>query len=84
VCTLIEQGEHGALAAQVSSKVIKAYVDKQRRAGRKFAEAPAKGTQVAGVWSRPSEDGQPDGLQGGHFTIASDGRPKKPARGAGD
>jgi penicillin-binding protein 2 len=84
VCTLIEQGEHGALAAQVSSKVIKAYVDKQRRAGRKFAEAPAKGTQVAGVWSRPSEEGQPDGLQGGHFTIASDGRVKKPVRGAGD
>jgi penicillin-binding protein 2 len=84
VCTLIEQGEHGALAAQVSSKVIKAYVDKQRRAGRKFAEAPAKGTQVAGVWSRPSEEGQPDGLQGGHFTIASDGRVKKPAPGAGD
>ncbi|HWK31279.1 MAG TPA: penicillin-binding protein 2 [Terriglobales bacterium] len=84
VCTLIEQGEHGALAAQVSSKVIKAYVDKQRRAGRKFAEAPAKGTQVAGVWSRPSEEGQPDGLQGGHFTIASEGRVKKPVRGAGD
>lgn len=85
VCTLIEQGEHGSLAAQVSSKVIKAYVDKQRRAGRRFAEAPVKGTQVAGVWSRPSEEGEADGLQGGHFTIAADNvRAKKPARGAGD
>jgi penicillin-binding protein 2 len=88
VCALIEQGEHGYIAARVVSQVVRAYAEKQRRAGRKFAEVPPKNAEVAGVWSRPSEEGQPDGLQGGKFEVALDaGRSakKKPvSRGAGD
>ncbi len=40
VVALIEQGEHGYLAARVVSQVVKAYVDKQRKAEAiKLAEA---------------------------------------------
>lgn len=88
VCALIEQGEHGYIAARVVSQVVKAYAEKQRRAGRKFAEVPPKNAEVAGVWSRPSEEGQLDGLQGGKFEVALDAHrsaKKKPAlHGAGD
>src|SRR5437660_9881074 len=37
VCALLEEGEHGYLAARVASQVIKAYVDKQRRTPSKMA-----------------------------------------------
>ena len=31
VCALLEEGEHGYLAARTAAQVIKAYVEKQRR-----------------------------------------------------
>src|SRR6202522_2583505 len=37
VCALLEEGEHGYLAARVASQVIKAYVEKQRRQPTKVA-----------------------------------------------
>jgi penicillin-binding protein 2 len=82
ICALIEQGEHGDLAARVVSQVIKTYAEKQRRAGRKFAEVPIKEDQpkkveVAGVWNRTDEDGHADGLQGGHFNVTLDKSPRK-------
>ena len=88
VCALIEQGEHGDLAARVVSQVVKAYAEKQRRAGRKFAEVPQKEppkkVEVAGVWNRTAEEGHPDGLQGGHFTLDLSKPRHTSLRGAGD
>ena len=75
VCTLIEQGEHGWLAARVSSQVIKAYVDKQRRVAQKTAGlkpgARSNDVEVAGVWNRLSEEHGRGGLQGGRFRLRS-------------
>jgi penicillin-binding protein 2 len=70
VCTLIEQGEHGYLAARMTAQVIKAYVEKQRRLGRKTAGLlPEKPVEIGAVWSKP---GGPDGgLQGGRMLVAA-------------
>jgi penicillin-binding protein 2 len=89
VCALIEQGEHGYIAARAVSQVVKAYADKQRRAGRKFAEVPQKAeppkkVEVAGVWSRTDEHGHPDGLQGGRFTVDLSRKSQSSRHGAGD
>ena len=37
VCTLLEEGEHGYLAARTAAQVIKAYVEKERRQPTKVA-----------------------------------------------
>ena len=67
VCTLLEEGEHGYLAARVSAQVIKAYVEKQRRLPSKLAKADSK-ADIAAVWNEPSEE-KTDGVQGGHFEV---------------
>ncbi|HEV2988822.1 MAG TPA: penicillin-binding protein 2 [Candidatus Angelobacter sp.] len=57
VAVLIEQGEHGYLAARMASQVIKAYVDKQRRLHNNptlFSDKADPGSvPVAGVWGLP-------------------------------
>jgi len=71
VCALLEEGEHGYLAARTAAKVIKAYVDKERRnPPPKVAGKPSSnGTvEIGGVWTEPDPDGK-DHLQGGHFLI---------------
>lgn len=67
ITTLIEQGEHGYLAARVTSKVIKAYVEKQRAKGIKTAGL-LNGMEVAALWSEP-RSGKVDGLRGGKFRV---------------
>ena len=67
VCALLEEGEHGYLAARVVSQVIKAYVEKQRRQPTKMASAPVK-VEVGGVWSEPAND-DGDQLQSGRFVL---------------
>jgi len=42
VCTLLEEGEHGYLAARTAAQVIKAYVEKQRRTPSKMAKSDSK------------------------------------------
>lgn len=84
VALLIEQGEHGPVAAQLASKVIKAYVEKQRRIHNNptlFSDkTDPSSVPMAGVWNTtvPSDgDGQQanaskpsaDRFQGGHFRI---------------
>src|SRR5713226_7494227 len=69
VCTLLEQGEHGYLAARVASQVIKAYVDKQRRLRNNPAlfsdKADPGAVPIGGVWGTTvpaggqSDPGQP-------------------------
>jgi penicillin-binding protein 2 len=66
VAVLLEQGEHGYLAARIASQVIKAYVDKQRRLHNNptlFSDKADPGSiPVAGVWSYPqANDGTADG-----------------------
>jgi penicillin-binding protein 2 len=64
VCVLLEEGEHGYLAARTGAKVIKAYVDKQRLLPSKLAEN--KKVDVGAVWN--SSEGS-DSLRGGHFAV---------------
>jgi len=79
VCTLLEEGEHGYLAARTAAKVIKAYVDKQRRTPPpKMAGQPQPNNggkvEISGVWTLPDSEEGKDRLQGGRFVI---GLPKK-------
>jgi len=79
VCALLEEGEHGYLAARTAAKVIKAYVDKQRRnPPPKVAVKPASGgkVEIGAVWTEPDPDGGKDHLQGGRFFM--DAAAKKP------
>ena len=79
VGVLLEEGEHGYLAARVCSQVIKAYVEKQRRRGVKMAgAAPA---EVGAVWSQGRE-GDPDAMQAGRFSIPLNGNPRPRAAAA--
>src|SRR6201987_5603982 len=43
VCTLLEEGEHGYLAARTAAAVIKAYVEKQRQQPTKMAGGTGQG-----------------------------------------
>lgn len=87
VACLFEGGEHGALAARVASKVIKAYVEKQRARQTEVAHANGattgtKQAEVAAVW-HDGDTKQPDKLQGGHYTVAADGKTKPVAAAPG-
>jgi penicillin-binding protein 2 len=54
VCALLEEGEHGYLAARTAAKVIKAFVDKERREPSKLAEKSQSGkVEVGAVWTTP-------------------------------
>jgi penicillin-binding protein 2 len=66
VAVLLQEGEHGYLAARVCAQVIKAYVEKQRRRGLKMAGAPSP--EVAAVWNRAAE-GEPEAMQAGRFRL---------------
>jgi len=72
VCALLEEGEHGYLAARVVSQVVKAYVEKQRQIPTKVAGSGS--VEVGGVWSAPEPDGD-QRLQAGRFFVHI---PKKP------
>ena len=64
VCTLLEEGEHGYLAARTAAQVIKAYVEKQRRLPSKMAGGTGQ-VDVGAVWHGSEEDS----IHGGHFVI---------------
>jgi len=51
VCTLLEEGEHGYLAARTAALVIKAYVEKQRRLPTKVAGSGDGKVEIGAVWS---------------------------------
>ena len=74
VCTLLEEGEHGYLAARATTQVIKAYVEKQRRQPTKMAAGSGK-VEIGSLWTDPggtNEDGKNtsgDRLQGGRFLV---------------
>ena len=68
VCTLLEEGEHGYLAARATAQVIKAYVDKQRRQPTKLARGDGK-VDVGAVWSASDPDDSQETIRGGHFLL---------------
>jgi penicillin-binding protein 2 len=67
VCVLLEEGEHGYLAARTAAQVIKAYVEKQRRQPSKMAQA-GDHVEVGALWNAPDAD-QDETLRGGHFVL---------------
>jgi len=80
VACLFEGGEHGALAAAVATKVIKAYVEKQRSRQVQVAKgAEQNKAQVAAVWHDAAAQPGENKLQGGHFTVALDSKAKPAA-----
>jgi penicillin-binding protein 2 len=69
VAALLEEGEHGYLAARVVSQVIKAYVEKQRRLPTKMAGGTDK-VEIGAVWNGMGEgDEGEEVLHGGHFFV---------------
>jgi penicillin-binding protein 2 len=68
VCALLEEGEHGYLAARVASQVIKAYVEKQRRQPTKMAKGDTK-VEIGAVWNAPDPDDEQETLHGGRMTV---------------
>ncbi|HKD14970.1 MAG TPA: penicillin-binding protein 2 [Candidatus Angelobacter sp.] len=62
VALLIEQGEHGPIAAQLASKVIKAFVEKQRRVHNNpmlFSDKADPGSvPMAAVWNNSGAEDQ--------------------------
>jgi penicillin-binding protein 2 len=77
VACLFEGGEHGALAAQVATKVIKAYVEKQRSKQTQVAKATAQNkAEVAAVWHDGNAQPGAEQLQGGHYTVPLNSKPK--------
>ena len=68
VCALFEEGEHGSEAAHVVSKVVQAYVEKQRRQPQKMANNSGK-AEIGAVWTSPNPDGDEQKLNGGHFFV---------------
>ena len=68
VCALLEEGEHGYLAARTAAQVIKAYVEKKNRQPVKVASGSPqireKNVEIGAVWSMPDEK-----LQGGRFVL---------------
>ncbi len=63
VCALLEEGEHGYLAARTAALVIKAYVEKKNRQPVKVASGAPK-VEIGAVWSMPDEK-----LQGGRLVL---------------
>lgn len=73
VCVLLQEGEHGYLAARAASQVIKAFVDKQRRQPTKVASTGE--AEVGAVWNTPQPGDEDGTLHAGHFAL---NLPKKP------
>src|SRR5256712_1979761 len=66
-CALLEEGEHGYLAARSAAQVIKAYVEKQRRTPSKMAKSDGK-VEIGALWNAADTDGD-EALQGGRFVM---------------
>ncbi|HVM92673.1 MAG TPA: penicillin-binding protein 2 [Terriglobales bacterium] len=69
VCALLEEGEHGYLAARTAAQVIKAYVEKRRRQPTKVAGSGSGKVDIGAVWSEPTTDGDTDHLQAARMAL---------------
>ncbi len=70
VCALLEEGEHGYLAARTAAQVIKAYVElQQKRQPTKVADANKK-VEIGAVWNAaPDSSGESEQLKAGRLVI---------------
>jgi penicillin-binding protein 2 len=69
VCALLEEGEHGYLAARTAAQVIRAYVEKERRVPSKVAKSNTP-VEVGAVWNAVGSDElQDDEMHAGHFVL---------------
>jgi penicillin-binding protein 2 len=69
VCGLLEEGEHGYLAARTVAQVIKAYVEKERRQPSKMAQNGGK-VEIGAVWNAEDSDNpDSDSAQAGRFEM---------------
>ncbi len=69
VCGLLEEGEHGYLAARTVAQVIKAYVEKERRLPSKVAQKDGK-VEVGAVWNEiDPENPDRDSAHAGRFML---------------
>src|SRR5579871_2482653 len=79
VCTLLEEGEHGYLAARTAAKVIKAFVEKERKTPPKMADRPkAKPNgpvEIGAVWTDSNSETDNDRLKGGRFFLDLTNKP---------
>ncbi len=66
VAVLVEQGEHGYIAARLASRIIKAHHDKKNQVGVKVARSAGRALEFAALWSEPG-GGE---LRGGKFLVA--------------
>jgi penicillin-binding protein 2 len=66
VCALLEEGEHGYLAARTAAQVIKAYVEKQRRTPSKMATTTSK-VEIGALWN--ITEGGHDELRAGRLRL---------------
>ncbi len=79
VCILVEQGEHGTVAARLVAQVIKSYVERKRGHETKLARTGSSSVEVAAVWETPgAAPGEDAKLGGGRFRVPV-GKPR--ARG---
>lgn len=78
VCILVEQGEHGTVAARLVAQVVKAYVEKKRGHETKLARKNSSSVEVAAVWEMPgAAPGDDPKLGGGRFRIPLGRAPAK-------
>ena len=85
VAVLLEEGEHGFFAARASSKVIKAYVEKQRNRQTQVAKAKGAATNqadMAAVWHDGDAKPGDNKVQAGHFAVPLDSKATKAATAA--
>jgi penicillin-binding protein 2 len=73
VCALLEEGEHGYLAARTAAQVIRAYAEKRQKEQPTKVADSNKTVEIGAVWN--GEDDAQDGLHGGRFRLIL---PKKP------
>ena len=73
VCVMLEEGEHGYLAARTAAQVIKAYVEKQRRQPTTVAEGP-KNVELGAVWTG-GDPASRESVRGGRFLLEMSGKP---------
>ncbi len=76
VCTLLEEGEHGYLAARTAAQVIKAYVEKRQKQQPTKVAGAEKNVEIGAVWSGVDpENPAQQSLGGGRFSVKLSNRP---------
>jgi len=68
VCTLLEEGEHGYLAARTTSQVIRAYVEERQKQHPTKLAGSSGHVEIGAVWNR-GEGQDEDGAGAGRFTL---------------